>query len=421
MLVTEGIFINKSIREADFLQLAKALWIASQSDSLATAFWRLPYQNCIHFISDFSKENEVNNFDIENFGEGFVCHPFLEDEENKKSFFIKSDLHLKWESGKLSDFDIEKIENLEGDYFKNLLFNLENKIVNEETSSILSNINDTNVFSEEEKLNFINLVENGINAINEGQFQKVVLSRQKKIYFPSEFNPLKAFQQLCDAYPHAFISLVYLPNQGTWLGASPEILVSVDKNEIFRTVALAGTQAYNKDISSNHARWSMKEIEEQALVSRYIVNCFKKIRVREYIETGPKTVVAGNLMHLRTDFSIDTKAFNFNQLPSIMLSLLHPTSAVCGVPKESALEFIKNNEIHGRDLYSGYLGPVNIDVETHLFVNLRCIKLEEVFDYDKITKTGILFAGAGVTAQSDPEREWIETELKYQTILNIIL
>ncbi len=418
MLVTEGIFINKSIREVDFLKLAKALWKTSQSDSLATAFWRLPYENCIHFISDFSKENEVNDFDIENFGEGFVCHPFLEDGNKKKSFFIKSDLHLKWENGKLNDLDIE---NIDESYLKNLSVNLKNEIKSISASVIPTEIVDSNDYSDAEKNNFIKLVKNGISAINDGQFQKVVLSREKKIYFPSQFNLLTAFQQLCDAYPYAFVSLVYLPKQGTWLGASPETLVSVDKNEIFRTVALAGTQAYNKNIPSNQARWSMKEIEEQALVSRYIVNCFKKIRVREYVETGPKTIVAGNLMHLRTDFSIDTKALNFNQLPSIMLSLLHPTSAVCGVPKESALDFIKKNELHNRDLYSGYLGPVNIDVETHLFVNLRCIRLEEIIINNEIRKTGILFAGAGITAQSEPEREWLETELKYQTILNIIL
>ena len=148
------------------------------------------------------------------------------------------------------------------------------------------------------------------------------------------------------------------------------------------------------------------------MVSRYIVNCFKKIRLREYEEEGPKTVLAGNLMHLRTDFSVDTRAVNFPQLGTVMLDLLHPTSAVCGMPKAPALEFILRHETYRREFYSGYLGPINIDRATHLFVNLRCLQLRE----DK----AILYAGAGVTAESVAEKEWLETEMKCQTMLRVL-
>src|SRR5690606_14602969 len=153
----------------------------------------------------------------------------------------------------------------------------------------------------------------------------------------------------------------------------------------------------------SQASWTQKEIEEQALVSRYIINCFKKIRLREYDEKGPKTVKAGNLMHLKTDFTVDTRSVNFPELATVMLELLHPTSAVCGMPRQPALEFIKNNEGFDRRLYSGYLGPVNLMGETNLFVNLRCMALKS----DQAT----IYAGAGVTVDSDPEKEWQETEM----------
>ena len=75
-----------------------------------------------------------------------------------------------------------------------------------------------------------------------------------------------------------------------------------------------------------------KDIEEQALVERYVISCFKKIRLREYDEHGPKTMIAGNVLHLKTEFEVDMVATNFPQLGSVMLNLLHPTSAVCGMP-----------------------------------------------------------------------------------------
>ena len=201
-----------------------------------------------------------------------------------------------------------------------------------------------------------------------------------------------------------------------WLGASPEALIQQTSEGIFKTMSLAGTQtAIHPDdspIPRVDIRWGQKEIEEQALVSRYIVECFKKIRLREYQETGPKTVQAGNLFHLRTDFEVNTCTLKFPELATVMLELLHPTSAICGVPKEPSRQFILDHEGYDRSLYSGFLGPVNIQENTSLFVNLRTVRL----------KNGIatFYAGGGITADSDPESEWHETEIKCDTLLNVI-
>jgi isochorismate synthase len=176
---------------------------------------------------------------------------------------------------------------------------------------------------------------------------------------------------------------------------------------------LAGTKALNHDINLKSVAWTQKEIEEQALVERYIISCFKKIRLREYDEYGPKTTVAGNLLHLKSDFTVDMKATNFPQLGSVMLSLLHPTSAVCGMPLEPARAFLKHHEGYDREFYAGYLGPVNIHNDTHIFVNLRCMQLVNGF--------ALFYAGAGVTADSIPENEWEETEIKLNTLSAIIL
>ena len=213
-------------------------------------------------------------------------------------------------------------------------------------------------------------------------------------------------------YVNALISFVSIPETGSWLGASPELLVSVEGKKTFRTTALAGTQLYTEGTNLKTVAWTQKDIEEQALVERYIISCFKKIRLREYEEHGPRTVIAGNVMHLKSDFTVDMQATNFPQLGSVMLQLLHPTSAVCGVPLDTALEFLHKHEGYNRQFYAGYLGPVNFNNDINIFVNLRCLQLVQ----DK----AILYAGAGITQDSIPEKEWEETELKLNTLLKVI-
>src|SRR5690606_5345125 len=86
--------------------------------------------------------------------------------------------------------------------------------------------------------------------------------------------------------------------------------------------------------------------------------------------------------------------------------------AVCGMPRVASIDFLKVHEGFDRQLYSGYLGPVNIDEETHLYVNLRCMQL--------LASKAAVYAGAGVTVSSNPVKEWQETELKCETLLNVV-
>ena len=148
------------------------------------------------------------------------------------------------------------------------------------------------------------------------------------------------------------------------------------------------------------------------MVSRYIINCFKKIRLREYEEVGPKTVQAGNLLHLKTTYAVNTIDTNFDELATVMLNLLHPTSAVAGMPKESAMDFLNQFEKLNREFFSGFLGPVNLENSTNLFVNLRCMQL--------LDNQARLYAGAGVVAGSNPQQEKIETDWKLQAMLDVI-
>jgi isochorismate synthase len=261
---------------------------------------------------------------------------------------------------------------------------------------------------------FERLVQKGIDEISKGSFEKIVPARAQTIELDPQVDLLAVFERLCLSYPQAFVTLTSSDTYGTWMGASPELLVHVDPAMTFRTTAIAATQPSKSDLDLKRVSWTQKEIEEQALVERYIISCFKKIRLREYEEQGPRTVRAGNLLHLKTEFSVDMNATNFPQLGSVMLQLLHPTSAVCGMPLEPSLRFLQQNENIDRRLYTGYLGPVNIHSDTRLFVNLRCM---EVAAENK----AVLYAGAGVTIDSTPALEWEETVMKMNTLRRVIL
>ncbi len=391
--------------------LQGSLWRAAQALGFPVAVWRLPRTETVHVLVDLSGGPTQTPLDLEELSRGFAFCPFG-GPPGEKGLFLKAHLHYifrpeGWEEdGHLVPAELRGAQSR----FETLVVQY---AADGETSKPDQPVDaDGYVCCADEERRFKAAVAEAVRAIDRGRFQKVVLSRQKRIALPAGLDRVRTYLRLCRYYPQAFVSLVSVPGKGTWMGASPEVLISVDKHQVFRTMALAGTQPYQPEVPLSDVSWTQKEIEEQALVSRYIINCFKQIRLREFEEDGPKTVVAGNLLHLRTDFRVDMRATGFPQLGTVMLRLLHPTSAVCGMPKEPALQFIREQEGYDRAFYSGFLGPVHIGDETHLYVNLRCTQLLE--------GGAILYAGAGITANSVPEKEWRETELKCQTMYRVL-
>ncbi|WP_394994172.1 chorismate-binding protein [Emticicia sp.] len=391
------------------------LWKSAKQLALPTAMWRLPRQTEKHFLTSFSDIPEQTKIDFEELGAGFAFSPFV-NSDGKDAFFLKADLHYIFTQSELNkNEDLQEI--IVPSAINPQLIDLLSDLDSDKKQEI--GIIDQKQYQKED---YINLVEKGIAQIEAGGMQKVVLSRTKKTTLSPDFEVVTIFDKLCKAYPTAFVSAVSLPHLGViWMGASPETLVSQNAQGIFRTMALAGTQsAYDAEgnlITPSEAMWRQKEIEEQSFVTRYIINCLKKIRVREFEEEGPKTVIAGNLMHLRTDIIIDTVEINFPQLATVMLDLLHPTSAVCGMPKVAATQFILENEGYDREFYSGFFGPINMQSngngrESHIFVNLRTMKIQN--------NTATLYAGCGITADSNPEKEWYETEMKTQTLERVL-
>jgi isochorismate synthase len=401
---TSGTIDTGAVRKLRDNKLLNQLFRFAIGNNHSVVVWRLPNDGKARLIVDVAVETEKVKADLEEMGQGFIFSPFS-NLDNTASYFVHNDIELA-EGGEIvfSDkFDYQERNRLTEGLAKFMAS--EDEPVNYHDS-----VHETTETSKEE---FCAGIRKAVESFDEGMFQKVVLSRCKKVVLSRTFDILKTFYGLCEAYPNAFVSITSIPDVGTWLGASPELLISVDKNKIFRTAAVAGTQLYHDDIELAEVGWRQKDIEEQAMVSRYIINCFKKIRLREFEEIGPRTARAGNVVHLKTDFHVDMQAVGFPQLGTIMVELLHPTSAVCGMPREAALDFIGRHENYDRSFYSGFLGPVNIGGESHLYVNIRCMQL--------FKNQALLYAGAGVTMESKPEKEWEETGIKMNTLLDLLI
>lgn len=256
-------------------------------------------------------------------------------------------------------------------------------------------------------------------ALCAGRFTKLVLARVEDVETGGELPPLSLFEEACRCYPRMFVALVSAPRCGTWLMATPEVLL---RNNPYRTMALAGTMKLEGSLLDfdnpsqdmvQQIRWSQKNIQEQRYVASYIKDCLKTLAA-DIIEKGPYTTRAANLVHLRSDFEF---ALKDDSRLGTLLAALHPTPAVCGLPKEEARQFILVHEGFSRRYYSGFCGPLCLPSETEesltaLYVSLRCMEIGE--------RSCRLYAGGGILPDSIAQQEWEETEAKMQTMKRLL-
>ncbi|MBN2699804.1 MAG: chorismate-binding protein [Bacteroidales bacterium] len=352
--------------------------------NLSFATFRLPRQSApVTYIQTAPSSGEggsVSDLPVE---KGFLMAPF-EHRNGKKYLLVRPDIIIE---GKKADRSL----------MDRMAAMKENPLPAREPEEPL-------VIGKEE---FIKQVRSIRKQISKGAFQKAVLSRIVTV--DGNYIPVISdiFLEVCRKHPNAFVYV--LRHEGHfWLGASPEPLLRLSGGQL-STVSLAGTRPYageNMDLKN----WTLKEIVEQEYVTRYIHDILHAFRIDNYRVTSPYVKRAGDLVHLRTDFS-----FDFAQLSGRIWELvdaLHPTPAVAGQPKEDAVRFIRQIEPHDREYYTGFLGPIHSEGAFDLFVNLRCMKITPRYLS--------LYIGGGITLESNPGDEWDETCWKAQGLLNII-
>ena len=294
-----------------------------------------------------------------------------------------------------------------------------------ESKAIDSIENRSNIDNTLKKEKHIKLVERGVEAIKNNQFKKVVLSRAESVSL-SENNPIAIFNNLLQNYASAFVYCWYHPKVGLWLGATPETLVKIE-GQRFSIMALAGTQNYKGSLD---VTWQAKELQEQQYVTDFILDSIATT-IDNINVSKIETVKAGNLLHLKTRIWGVLKP-NAISLKDLLYSL-HPTPAVCGLPKEVAKQFILEEEHYNREFYTGFLGELNLEItsaprsgkrnienrayaitkkSTQLYVNLRCMQLKE--------NKAMVYVGGGITESSNPENEWEETVSKSLVIKKVL-
>lgn len=363
-------------------------------------------------------------------------------------------------------------------------------------------------------------------ALHDGRCSKLVLAREAGYHYAT-YSIAECFLHACELYPNAMVYLARTPQGKLWLGATPELFVKgqrhysmpaakakvtaeqtpdkavdqsktqrnakgMDQNQVlgqsqsqvqfdfaqvdplshslWHTMSLAGTMPLIDGQVPSLDQWSDKNRHEQAIVTEFLTTTLEPWCSQLNLD-GPRPIRAGNISHLRTDVSFmlqdETKLHT-------VLERLHPTPAVCGMPKDTAYDIIRECEGRHREYYGGSVGLINVAEElvldclnptamtqdncsvqasqatktdsslaqyiaatqaqtqaqtntkdtehstntalvyhTQMFVNLRCMQLIN-------QNYAICYAGGGILPESDECSEFIETQRKMETMRNLI-
>ena len=232
---------------------------------------------------------------------------------------------------------------------------------------------------------------------------KVVISRTKIIRKFDKSRICDVAEEYFSSNKNCFRALYYTPLHGMWLVATPELLLDFDKGSCsFSTMALAGT----RPVMPKGTPWDEKNIREHRYVTDYIVDKLKSLGLSPSV--GEQfSLNHGKIEHICQRISGISPIVNANKI----ISALNPTPAIAGYPLDYALSAIERIEKHQRECYGGYIS-VEDDTRSVSYVNLRSCRIDN--------NSICLYAGGGITALSDAEDEWNETEAKMSQLTDII-
>lgn len=356
----------------------------------AFAYYRFPYEQRVTYVAQHEGEPEILSSVAQlNGREGFVIAPFQPSDEcpvvlihpdERRVILLNGENNSEGGldengglSGKKPDGGLDENEGLKG---------------NENSDEKEGYVRDFGCFHEQ---------------LQRGEFRKIVLARRS--VQTTRLSAEALFAKACRMYPRLFVALVCSEASGMWLMATPEVLLQGSEGE-YHTMSLAGTQ---KTEAPEALVWPQKDREEQQYVTDYIEACIRTFS-DDCCLYGPYTMKAAHLCHLRTDIHFRLPS---DDVLGDVLEALYPTPAVCGIPKEPARRFILCHEQEPRRYYSGFVGMLSPRSDTHLFVSLRCMRLLP----DGICE---LYAGGGLLKESEMEKEWRETEVKMQTMMELV-
>lgn len=262
--------------------------------------------------------------------------------------------------------------------------------------------------SHSDYMDWMDMFENIKREIRRGIVEKVVLSREVEFISGQKIRIESVLQNLLEQNRDSFV-FAYQRNDKTFLGATPEILVSKKHNQI-KSYALAGTIAKNgkqDELLGKQLLADQKNNREHRIVVDAIAGIMKNAAGR--VRIGKTELLElKNLFHLKTELTAENDSFNLLQ----WAGMLHPTPAMGGEPKGKAMELIRTFETHDRGMFAAPIGIIDKNGDGIFVVGIRSALIEENKVY--------AYAGCGIIEQSDCRDEYEETDHKLRTILEAL-
>lgn len=258
------------------------------------------------------------------------------------------------------------------------------------------------------------LVSRAVGTIKTGAFEKVVLAREVRLQADRILDIAGALQKLRQNYPSATLFAVCRAGR-CFIGATPERLVRLAEGEV-RTIGLAGSAPRGKTSEEDIALGqellnSGKNQEEHAIVVRMLREALEKVCSYVWAEQQPCLLKLSNVQHLYTPV-LGRLSSGSDASILKLLEQLHPTPALGGYPRQSALTWLRQNEDLERGWYAAPVGWLDSRGEGEFVVAIRSALVEG--------NSATLYAGCGIVAESDPEAEYNETILKLRPMLNAL-
>ena len=251
-----------------------------------------------------------------------------------------------------------------------------------------------------------------IHAIQSKTIDKVVLARDLNGTATKDIDPRSILRNLAAEYPSTWcFSIAGL------VGATPELLLRLNRAMVTSRV-LAGTISKTGDdekdlaLAASLAR-SSKDLEEHEYAVRSVAESLAPFCSSTNVPDSPFVLHLANVMHLATDVTGAISEFPQHVDTFTILEKLHPSAAVCGTPTNVAAKVISDLEGMSRGRYAGPVGWIDTRGDGELGIALRCGQIEK----DRIR----LFAGCGIVAGSNPQRELAESQAKFAPMLNALI
>ncbi|MCG8428217.1 MAG: isochorismate synthase [Chromatiales bacterium] len=261
---------------------------------------------------------------------------------------------------------------------------------------------------------WLTLSEQAVNQLGtDTELKKLVLSRQVRLQGQRTLSPSHLLQVLLCQQAHCTVFVLDNEDEGCWIGASPEILLTQQDQQIF-TEAVAGTIRRDncKTVDDKLGEWLLRDSKnrhEHELVVNSLRGALAPLCGKLDTAEAPRLLKLRGLQHLHTPIS---GTLNDTQHPLRIAHKLHPSPAICGYPRATAQHWLQQHEPLDRGLFTGLTGWIDIEQNATLNVVLRCARIED----DMVD----LYAGAGLVADSNALAEWEETELKLNNMIEAL-